>query len=457
MIGAACAPHAPATVAQTARYENGWLQYASPDAAGFSAEDLRAIRATADSARSAAVFVVYRGRVLAAWGDVQRRFAAHSVRKSLAGALYGIAVDRDMLPLDATLAQLGIDDRDTLSPLERRATVRDLVRARSGVYHPAAYADAGQNNARPARGSAVPGSRWFYNNWDFNVLESILERQANANLFDLYDRWLARPLGMEDFDPGDGFEVLEPSHSRFPAHTVRISARDLARVGQLYLDGGAWNGSQVIPRWWVDSSLAAHSDLGNGTGYGYLWWTYARGSLPNYPTLNAYDVALARGSGGQALFLVRGADLVVVHRGDSDNGVNVSGGVIWSLVERILAARRGEPRSDAELRPLTAQPFASQLPAPIPPRVVTLDSVARAGVAGAYSAGDLVITIFEHDRRLFINVPGEGEAEMFAEGPNAFFLPAVPGVRITLDRNAMDAVSGLALVIGRERIVARRR
>src|SRR3990170_2151102 len=71
----------------------GWRQYAAPEDAAFSSDDLRAIREAADSARSAAVMVVHRGNVVAAWGDVRRRFQTHSIRKSIAGALYGIAAD----------------------------------------------------------------------------------------------------------------------------------------------------------------------------------------------------------------------------------------------------------------------------------------------------------------------------------------------------------------------------
>jgi CubicO group peptidase (beta-lactamase class C family) len=436
----------------------GWRQYVEPEDAGFSGADLRAIREAADSSRSAAVMVVYRGNVVAAWGDVRRGFRAHSIRKSFAGALYGIAVDRGFLRLDATLAQLGIDDIDTLSATERTATFRDLVSSRSGVYHPAAYADAGQTSARPPRNSARPGTRWFYNNWDFNVAETILENRVGASLYALLDSWIARPLGMEDFRPSDGFEVLEPSNSQFPAHTVRVSARDLARFGQLYLNGGLWNGRVVVPKEWIDSSLAPHSELGDGAGYGYLWWTYRRGTLPRYPTLNQFDVALARGTGGQALFLIPGADLVVVHSGDTDNGVSVSGGEIWSIVERIAAARRLPASAAPRLGSLVVEPLGSQLP-PFPaPPVIALDDDARAQILGEYSMpGNAVIRIFEHEGRLFINVPGEGEAEMFATDEDAFFLPGVPGVSIALSRQPDGTVEALNLIIGSQRLTAARR
>jgi CubicO group peptidase (beta-lactamase class C family) len=372
--------------------------------------------------------------------------------------MYGIALDSGLLRLDATLADLGIDDLHPLTGAEKRATVRHLLQARSGVYHAAAYADAGQTRGRPERGSTAPGARWFYNNWDFNALEAILERRAARDLFALYDAWLARPLGMQDFDPAQGFEALEPTNSRHAAHVVRLSARDLARVGQMYMNGGVWGGRRIVSRAWIDSSLATHSDAGNGAGYGLLWWTYEPGALRNYPSLNRHRVVLARGTGGQALFLIPQAELLVVHRGDSDNGVNVPGSVIWSLVERILSARERAAVPTPALRPMVEVPFQSQRPAPAPRSVVALGDSARSAVVANYAmvGGDASIRVFEYQERLFINAPGEGEAEMYASAPDEFFLPAVPGVSVTFERDA-QGVSALVLVIGDQRIRAPRR
>src|SRR5688572_12983843 len=93
-----------------AQTREAWLAYADPAEAGFSAAKLNAARGFADENRAAAVMAVYRGRVVAAWGAVDRPLMAHSVRKSLAGALYGMAIDEGTLALSDTLATLGIDD-----------------------------------------------------------------------------------------------------------------------------------------------------------------------------------------------------------------------------------------------------------------------------------------------------------------------------------------------------------
>ena len=339
----------PSAMAQVAARPAGpgdprspWLEYARAEDAGFSTAKLEAARAFADSLRSGAVFAVYKGRVFAAFGAVDRAFMAHSVRKSLAGALYGIAIAEKRLSLDATVAELGIDDEPPLTEGEKQARFRDLIAARSGIYHTAAYAASDQDDTRPARGSHAPGTFWFYNNWDFNAAETIYHRATGTDVFEAFAAKVAGPIGMEDYSAADGFLAFEPSLSKLPAHTFRISARDLARFGQLYLQEGMWGNRQVVPRDWVKESLRQHSDFGGGQGYGYLWWTYAPGSLgERYPLLNTQTISVARGTGGQALFVIPGLDMVVVHRGDTDHGRNVGGPQIWTLVEQLAAARDG--------------------------------------------------------------------------------------------------------------------
>src|SRR5687768_2772941 len=95
-----------------------WRQYADGGQAGFDAEALRAVCTRADELRSGAVMAVYHGRVILACGDVSRPLEAHSIRKSLVSGLYGIAVGRGQIDLDARLADYGIDERTPLTAVE---------------------------------------------------------------------------------------------------------------------------------------------------------------------------------------------------------------------------------------------------------------------------------------------------------------------------------------------------
>lgn len=254
--------------------------------------------------------VVQDGKVIASWGDVSRKVNVASVRKSLVSALFGIAVAEGRINLGSTLADLGIDDKPpALTEGEKRATVRDLLMARSGIYHPAAYETGDMRRNRPDRGSQTPGKYWFYNNWDFNALGTIYRQRTGEDIFESFAQRIAQPTGMQDFSARDGTYVSE-RHSIHPAYPFRLTARDAARFGQLFLDGGQWNGRQVIPGSWVKAATTAYSATDRGSmGYGYLWWTLN-------PSVFGPGAALASGYGGQAIAIVPSKHLVVVQTVD---------------------------------------------------------------------------------------------------------------------------------------------
>src|SRR5688500_8950994 len=106
---------------------DGWVQWATPEDAGFDSQALEDVRAHADKVKSGAVMVVYRGKILAAWGDVERKLELYSVRKSLYAAMYGVAVGKKLIDPNATLDDLDIDDIEALTPAEKKARIEDLL------------------------------------------------------------------------------------------------------------------------------------------------------------------------------------------------------------------------------------------------------------------------------------------------------------------------------------------
>jgi CubicO group peptidase (beta-lactamase class C family) len=454
-----------------------WLQYADVRQVGFDEEALRAVCERADKLQSGAVMVVFRGRVILACGDVVRKFEAYSVRKSLVSGLYGTAVARGEINLDSTLADFSIDEQTPLTAAERSATIRQVISARSGVYLPAAYG-ASQARGRPGRGSHAPGTHWFYNNWDFNVAGVVYERATREDLYESFDRRIAKPLGMEDWRPADGFRAYEPTKSRYPAHSFRISTRDLARFGQLYLQQGQWAGRQIIPADWVTESTRPHTDDGDGTGYGYMWWTYQAGGTftAKYPMLGKYTFYRGLGTGEQGLWVIPGADLVVVHRADTDHGRTVESEDQWKLVESILAARRSEPKPEPDrrtlqLRPLQPTALASQLP----PITIPEDRALPENVVNQYLGdyelgpaparlGEIKLTpgatvrVFLFDERLYVHLPGAGDAQMFpADRRGTFTVRVAQGLGIAFERGADQEVTAVTLTLGDHTLTARRR
>jgi CubicO group peptidase (beta-lactamase class C family) len=259
-------------------------------------------------------FVALRGEsLITRWGNADLPINTHSVRKSLLSALYGIAAAKGLINLDATLGDLQIDEKATpLTATERKATVRQLLMSRSGVYLEAAGETAAMRDGRPKRGQYRPGEFFYYNNWDFNVLGVIFEQQTGIGIGQAMEDWIAKPVGMQTFR-ADHVIYQSVSQSQHRQFVIFMSAADLAQLGTLYVQQGRWGTKQVIPADWVRESFQAHStvtSLRPFDGYGYLWW------------LDSKDkTAWADGWRGQYMIIDQARQLVVVSRNDTGRNV----------------------------------------------------------------------------------------------------------------------------------------
>ncbi|MET3130073.1 CubicO group peptidase (beta-lactamase class C family) [Oxalobacteraceae bacterium GrIS 1.11] len=281
--------------------------------------DLDATGAYLQSLSSTALMAEQDGRVLFSYGPVEQAGYIFSARKSILAMMYGKYVENGSIELDATLAELGIDDIGGLLPIEGQARVRDLLTARSGVYHLAANPgdDAG---AAPPRGSQAPGSYFLYNNWDFNAAGTVFERQTGRGIYQAFAQDLAAPLQLEDFDPGRQRYSGDGSKSRHLAYHFYLSTRDMARLGHLMLQHGNWRGQQLIPAQWATTittpvTKAADMHPGHtarrGLDYAILWWTLDQPA--DSPLHGAY---MAWGVYGQFILVLPQRHMVIAHKRD---------------------------------------------------------------------------------------------------------------------------------------------
>jgi CubicO group peptidase (beta-lactamase class C family) len=224
------------------------------------------------------VHVLVDGHTLLDVGDTSRPVRVHSVRKSLISALYGVAYDQGVVDLGATLGEVGIDDTPALTEQEKSATIEDLLTARSGVYLPP---PEGSPSFLPPRGAYAPGTHWVYNNWDFNVLGNIYQRLTHKSLYIAFDHHFAQPLGFADWQlfTDSSYEYrADPlgGNLRYPNYTFFLSARDLARFGDLFVNRGVRAGTRLLSQEWIMRSTCLVSATGASDtlfgGYGYLWW-----------------------------------------------------------------------------------------------------------------------------------------------------------------------------------------
>ena len=322
-----------------------WTQAGKPEDRGWSSGRLAAAKAYADSIETAAVVIVDDGVIVSQWGATATKFNVHSIRKSFLSALYGIAVAKGQINLDATLDQLGVDDNaPSLTSEEKQARVIDLLKARSGIYHAALYETATMKAEKPQRGSHPPRSFWSYNNWDFNALGTIYEKLTGDSIYHSFDAQIGQRIGMEDYQCEEQEYVTGPD-SIHRAYPFRMTARDMARFGLLYLRGGRWRDAQLVPAQWVRDSTTAYSVAdGNArdgySGYGYLWWVAVNGN--HYPKAEVPDGSFsAWGAGGHFIAVIPALRVVVVHRVNTDDPAKkVTLEQFGELLHLILAAKQ---------------------------------------------------------------------------------------------------------------------
>jgi CubicO group peptidase (beta-lactamase class C family) len=316
-----------------------WEHAENAEQLGFNAEKLALARDYSSTINTAAVMIVRDGRIVDAWGETDRKFMTHSIRKSFMSAMYGKYIRDGVIDLDMTMEEAGIDDDPPLTPLERTATIRDCLKSRSGIYHDALYESQGMKDLKPIGLVVRPGTFWYYNNWDFNASGTIFEKMTGKGIFEALKLEIADPIGMEDFEVEDGWYV-HGEESIHPAYPFHISTRDLARFGLLMLRGGRWGEVQVVPADWVVESTRYHSDatLYGFDGYGYMWWVASDfNTFPHLPNVDIPEGSYsARGAGGHYLLIIPDHDLVIVHRVDTYIPGNSVGAAEFGNLTRLI-------------------------------------------------------------------------------------------------------------------------
>lgn len=311
--------------------------------ADWNAEKLPLVKAMYTDIGSAALMVLKDGKIALSYGDTTRDYNVHSIRKSFLTALIGKAVARGEINLDQSMAQLGVDDRDTLSDTEKSATFRQLIKARSGIYHPAAYETKAMAAARPKRFSHKPGTFWYYNNWDFNAAGRLYEMKTGRNIHIAFRDEIAQPLCMQDYN----LSLMKYHYEEttlYPAYPFRMSTRDMALFGQLYIQNGVWKGQNILPEGWVEESTRLYSKTnrtGTSSGYSYMWWVTREDNASQGQAQIPTGSYTANGAGGHRITVLPSMNMVVVNRMDTDlrGGPRLSGEKYDELLRLIIDAQ----------------------------------------------------------------------------------------------------------------------
>lgn len=251
-----------------------------------------------------------------------RRDTPHDLRsatKSVTSMLTGIALEQKLLPgLDAPILPLlsRYAPFQNADARKERLTPRHLLEMRTGLACNDWQEDSLGKEERMYDSRdwvkfildlpmvEEPGQSSAYCTGGVVVLGALVEDAAGTTFPEFSRRHLFEPLGVTDF----AWQAADGGRTDTGGH-LHLRPRDFARLGQVMLDGGRWQGLQLLPEDWVRESTVGRHPLGDSK-YGYLWWvnTFGIGDTP-------VEAWFARGNGGQYLFVFPSLNLVAAFTG----------------------------------------------------------------------------------------------------------------------------------------------
>lgn len=351
---------APVRVPATPITPQKWEEARAGPGAMAARVDYAALEAALDgafadeTANTRAILVAVDGKIVAeryAPGfDAGTPFLSWSMGKSVTASLVGAAALKGYLDVnDPAPVPEWKDD-----PARSAITWNDLLRMQSGLAFDETYGDPSSDvsialfRAREAGGVAAakplihePGAVWSYSSGTTNLVARTLSQTLAARGIDYYAfarEALFAPLGAASF-------VLEPDSAgnSIGSSYIYATARDWARLGELYLEGGMWNGARLLPEGWTDYARAP-TRASDGE-YGAHFWLNLDGAsgrgrwVPGLPE----DVYSMSGHEGQYVFVIPDKRAVVVRTGMTRAGVPIE--IVGPTIAEIYRAI-GDPLTD---------------------------------------------------------------------------------------------------------------
>ena len=273
------------------------------------------------------MLVMRRGKlVLEAYWNGYDKNAQQDIRsatKSITSLLVGIAIDHGFVKgIDEPLRTYLGSVYPNSTALQQNITLEDLLTMRSGLAcNDRDEGSPGQEERMyrerdwvcyflnlPAVSPA--GQATHYCTGGTIALGRVISEASKRAIPTFADEFLFKPLGIKEAH----WSYFDNHRQTDTGGHLSLRPRDMARIGQLVLQGGVWNGQSLVPRAWIEQSTNEHTRIDGGKPYGYLWWRLLvpfRGS----------DVSaiFAGGNGGQYIFVVPELELVAVFTGGNYN------------------------------------------------------------------------------------------------------------------------------------------
>ena len=200
----------------------------------------------------------------------------HSMCKSITGMAIGMLIEEEKLKLDENIYDIFPDHINAFSKIFRPAiTVENLLTMTSGVTFNESGIVSGNDWLGSFLNASVngkPGTEFQYNSLNTYVLSAIVTKRTGETLTEYLTPRLFGPLGITKY-----YWETCPKGITKGGWGLFLCAEDMAKLGQLYLQRGKWNGQQLVSEYWIEISTARHLKTQNGTyGYGYQLWMEQR-------------------------------------------------------------------------------------------------------------------------------------------------------------------------------------
>lgn len=299
--------------------DNDW-QFDTPENHGVDGAILESLHEAIKKIEIYSVVIVKDGYIIDEYYrqgyDERSVFRLNSCTKSFTSALIGIAIDKGLLGgVDTKLLEFFPQLADSNSAYKKEITIAHLLEHTSGIYWPESggpmfHKFVESENwvdfvlSQPM--AAKPGSIFNYSTGGSHLLSAIIQQTTGQTSYDFALEYLIQPLGMDSVQ-----WRADPQGITDGGNGISMNARDAAKFGQLYLNGGKWKGRQIVPKAWVAESTKPQSAAQPIPGYGYQWW------LTKFGDLSAY---YAVGHGGQYIVVVPDLELVAVSTGRFPSG-----------------------------------------------------------------------------------------------------------------------------------------
>ena len=200
----------------------------------------------------------------------------HSMCKSITGMAIGMLIEEEKLKLDENIYDIFSDHINAFSKIFRPViTVENLLTMTSGITFNESGIVSGNDWLGSFLNASVngkPGTEFQYNSLNTYVLSAIVTKRTGETLTEYLTPRLFGPLGITKY-----YWETCPKGITKGGWGLFLCAEDMAKLGQLYLQRGKWNGQQLVSEYWIEISTARHLKTQNDTyGYGYQLWMEQR-------------------------------------------------------------------------------------------------------------------------------------------------------------------------------------